>query len=266
MIQKLIILCLAIAVFVYALYLVARQKGAPELRQTTGLRRRFLLATALCVAFLGGCDGPKKIVCYECPPAALAALSAKEKVWYAMRTAWLTMDPKKGKEFRQLVEEGVKEKLLDDATAGVLAATYDATAWHHWYTRGGGQTPVCYGAPSGTIIETQHADRILQKIDLLREAEKNGSIPTNVATKAEAAIIREITILELAGELNNSLCDAKKTDEERKAIRAKLVKIKKEYTAEELPTSESAKKVAKLIVEFETKENKQAPPVEKKAP
>jgi hypothetical protein len=238
--SKILLAILTVAAFVYAGWLVFLRHPLPDLRQATGLRRRFRLATLLFAGLLGSHGCQYAPLCYlpaEPPPATAPA--APRNLSQTLKAAWRTLDPKQSDHFRKKLESAVDEGLVPQRTADMLAVAYNELSFHKQRTRSREPQPTCYDATilGGTMMTSR--ENALKQIELLEKAHASGAIDDQTARKAREALARELEMLFQAENLK---------PDQRAETEGQLIQ---QYDQGKIVPSGSAQDAARLIVEME---------------
>lgn len=229
----------AVAAFFYALWLVANGGALPDSRRSHGFKRRFLLATLLFAGLLssGWADAqtPRK-TCYAPAPPPRQQQDGRATLVSALKAVWITLDAKKGEQFRLMLEKAAGEGKVRPRAGRMLATAFKELAFHQARSSGG---PTCYkmtqfgGAMAGV------RGSALKQVELLRKARESGAIDAETAAKAHAALAREIEMLDRAGSLRGT------------SDRAGEDSLVAEHGSGRVVASDSASVAAAMVVEME---------------
>ncbi len=239
--SKISIPFLLLVAFIYAACLIILRRKLPDSRLKTGLERRFILAVLLMAGMLmtAGCKKGKTTLCYA--PAYRKAEMDKlnpSTVTAALRAAWKVLDVEKGEEFRNKLEECVKNKNMDENVSKMLALAYSEISKHRMRTRLKENMVTCY-EPTALGVKLQESNETaLKQIELLRAVRAKGIVDDETARKVSETLSRELQLLSDAAEVS------KLSYEEQKKF------IEKSKDAGIVP-GEAAKSAAKIIVEIE---------------
>ncbi|HBC85354.1 MAG TPA: hypothetical protein DCZ94_00200 [Lentisphaeria bacterium] len=194
--SKISIAILIVAAFIYAVWLVLLERKLPDLRMKTGLKRRFILAVLLFAGMLmnTGCRSP--VLCYR--PAYTEVDEKTQKTYKVIDTisaAWKVLDADKGEEFRNKLEECVKNKNMDENVSKMLTLAYSELSQHKMMTRNKGEVPTCYKPTVLGFNMQESNETALKQIELLRAAKEKGTIDDETAKKVAETLSRELQFL-----------------------------------------------------------------------
>jgi hypothetical protein len=244
--SKIIIACLAIAAFAYAVWLVVSHRRLPNPKHHKGLQRRFVLATLLFVGLLAAtfsrAGRPPKVTCYDIaiPRHEIRQPVTARKFGVALKAIWRTLDPERNEEFRNKVEAVAAEGKIRKKTAKMLAIAFQELAYHKQRTRGKGLHTMCYEMTplGGTLYTTR--ENALKQLELLAKARESGAIDSETAAKAHAVLAREVEILHRA-----------KGVERAQDWWLAEQSLTRQYKANKIVASDVASVTAAIIVEME---------------
>ena len=196
--SKIVIACLTVAAFGYAVWLVVSRRRLPNPKNCKGLQRRFVLATLLFVGLLAATFSkagmPPEVTCYDIalPRHEIRQPVTAHKFGVALEAIWRTLDPKRSDEFRNKVEAVAAEGKLRKKTADMLAVAFSELAYHKQRTRGKGPRKTCYemSAFGATLYRTR--ENAFKQLELLAKARESGAIDAETAAKAHAVLAREV--------------------------------------------------------------------------
>ena len=239
--SKIVLAVLTVAAFLYAAWLVLFRRQLPDPKQTTGLKRRFILATLLFVGLFGIIPAsaakkkPPRPTCYKPASMRVVQPGACQQLAITLKAVWRTLDPARAQEFRDKLQKAAGDKVIRKKTADMLAIAYADVAYHKKRTRGKGRKMTCYDMTMEMSASTKPRENILKQIELLQKARKSGSISEKSSKRAMTALSREIEMLYRA------------KGKDSRYIR----KLLEEYNQDKLTAGDSATIAAKLIVEME---------------
>jgi hypothetical protein len=271
--MKLLIPFLAIAAFVYALWLVVFRRRLPNPQGATGLRKRFYLAVLLFVGFLtialpslrgrGGLLGPS---CYE-QIAPGPAVSAREGALATLEAVWLTLDSRNGESFARKLDAAVEQGQVQRELSAMLIMAFRELASHKELTRGEGRKAGCYasrGEFAGTLKESRES--AYKQLELLKRARRAGTIDRETAEKCQAVLAIELQMLSQALQLGRGDSEAEKELLLARELRLvgqprrppshydseAEIELMEQYAKGELKPGEAATEAAAFIVRMET--------------
>jgi hypothetical protein len=243
--SKIVIACLTIAAFAYAVWLVVSHRRLPNPKHHKGLQRRFVLATLLFVGLLAAtfskASKPPEVICYVAPAPRqeIQQPTRYQQVTAALKAIWRTLDPKRAEEFRNKLEAIAAEGKLRKKTADMLAVAFSELAYHKQRTRGKGPHVTCYKMTplGGTLVGTR--ENALKQVELLAKARESGAIDAETAAKAHSVLAKEVEMLHRAKGLTRSL------------DRQVQGRLNKQYNAGKVVPGDVASVTAAIIVEME---------------
>jgi hypothetical protein len=241
--MKLLIPFLAIAAFVYALWLVVFRRRLPNPQGATGLRKRFYLAVLLFVGLftmaLPSLRGRGRLLGPSCYEAPQPAVSAQEGALATLAAVWLTLDPKQGESFGQKLEAAVQQGHINQQVSDVLKVAFGQLAFHKDFTSAERRGMRCYQMTQlGGSLRNSRANA-LKQLELLREARKAGKIDEGTAQKCQVVLARELEMFSQAYQLASGDSEGEK-------------RLVDQYSKGELKPGESATEAAAFIVRMET--------------
>jgi len=240
--SKLIVPFLMLGAVLYALWLTLSRAPLPDVSRAAGFRKRFYLATVLFASMLtlfSGSSGCRPGCYVPMPPNESARVAMPRDVLSALRATWLTLDPESGKEFRRILERAAWKGYVSKRTSQMLALAFSELADHRERTRGNKKRASCYDMTALWNAVRTSREAALKQVELLREAERSGTVASETASKARAALERELEMLRRSRAIRNS------ANFERKKW------LVEEYSQSRLRPSDPAKMAASLIVRLE---------------
>jgi hypothetical protein len=239
--SKIILAILTVAAFAYACWLVFLRKPLPDPRQSTGLRRRFQLATLLFVGLMQvtGCAARPALMCYDVAPATQLSRNTVPGGLATVKAVWRTLDPKQSDEFRRKLEAAVGQGAIPQKTADLLAVAYKDLSFHREQTRTKGPHSTCYQMTTlgGTLSKSR--ETALRQLELLDSARASGTVDDQTADKARAVLARELEVFQQAQSLKP---DYRQSDQDR---------LEQQRNEGKIVPSEPAQDAARLIVDME---------------
>jgi hypothetical protein len=243
--SKIVIACLTVAAFAYAVWLVVSRRQLPNPKNCKGLQRRFILATLLFVGLLAAAFSkaarPPEVTCYDIviPRHEIRQPVTVQRFGIALKAIWRTLDPKRSEEFRNKLEAVATDGKLRKKTAKMLAIAFQELAYHKERTRGKGPHKTCYEmTPLGATLYTTRENAVKQ-LELLAKARESGAIDAQTAAKAHAVLAREVEMLHRAKGLEWP---------QDWLARKRLIE---QYKADKIVPSDVASVTAVMIVEME---------------
>lgn len=263
MLHKLGLLLLSIAVLAYSLYLLARKRSIPNALSEKGLRRRFFLATAVCMAMMGasGCGEEPVIMCYkpappsDKPPKQMSLSELRR----AIRAIWISLDSGDSARFEELVDEAVARGELDGDVGDSLVVAYRNTAMQHYLTRGAAMTCYDMAAPSVPFqMPESLAENLVKRVELLREAKAKGTLSAKTIAAAESDVANQIAVLRAALKLRDDWQNGEQPKEYSQELYQKVADVERRFReslkddATRPKPDDAAKEAARIVVEMET--------------
>lgn len=271
--HKLALALLSLVVLCYTIYLIVRKKPIPQPLPEKGLRRRFLLATAVCMSMLGaGCGSPELVQsCYHPGPrprgldsdtSAVAGDNlADDRISFAdlrsaIQATWVSLDPESIERFDSLVEDAVERRMFDEATGESLMDAYGRLAvvpnFEHlaYYAKqrdGQINTTCYYGGPPPLTSASAEAAHLGGRIAIIREMRTKGTLSPEVLQRAEIDIARELIVLRLRQDIDEAWPKTDLPDAMRRQLQNNLSEDRWRPQPDE-----SAIRAARLIIEMET--------------
>jgi hypothetical protein len=219
--MKLLIPFLAIAAFVYALWLVVFRLPLPNPQGATGLRKRFYLAVLLFVGLFGA--------------LLVSDYLYRKGVAWTLESVWMTLDPKTEETFGQKLDAAVRDGLVTQEVSDILEVAFKELAYHREMELQG----TCYDTGTLEIHPWESCELAFKQLELLRNARRSGKIEKDTMDKCQAVLARELEMLSRASKLSRSNSDAVK-------------RLLDEYSKGELKPGEAAAEAAAFIVQMET--------------
>jgi hypothetical protein len=243
MFPKIILPVLALAAFLYALWLVVFRLRLPDPQAAAGVRKRFYLATLLFVGFLtvvltrssGEVPPP---ACYA--PPVQRAVSPQEGVLATLAAVWKTLDPKDGESFGKKLEAAVQQGQMQQQLSDLLKVAFRELAYHRERTRGKGRMVTCYDMSQLGVSLMESRESACKQLELLRNAKQAGKIDKETAEKCQAVLAKELEMLSQANQLRGP------------GAQGREEKLLDQYSKGALKPGEAATEAAAFIVRMET--------------
>ena len=240
--SKIVLAVLTAAAFLYAAWLVLFRRQLPDPKQTTGVKRRFILATLLFVGLFGIMPAsaakkkPPRPLCYRAVNIRVDQPGTRQQFAVTLKAVWRTLDPARAQEFREKLDKAAGEKVIRKKTADMLAVAFAEVAYHKERTHGK-IAVLCYSPAMTTVYFSR--ENVQKQLDLLQKARKAGKVDEQTSNKALAAIAREVEMLYRSRGLKQPIDQIEQNQ------------LNSEYSLNKLFAGDSATIAAKIIVEME---------------
>lgn len=110
-----------------------------------------------------------------------------------------------GDDHRAALDELVGAGELESVVAGEVHVAFEAAAWHVWRANCG---MTCYEPMPGPEYTPFASSQLVSQAEILEDLSDDAAIDRGVVAKAQAAVERDITFLNLSGKEEKALYDA----------------------------------------------------------
>jgi len=183
--SKVIVALLVMAAFIYAVWLVLFRKKLPDPKSTSGLKRRFLIATVLFAALLGT---QSCIHCYQIAKIENYQLH-RQDIIDTLQAVWWTLCLECEPQFREKLDELVEAGYVNRKPADMLRAAFSELAMHKKRKQ-----MSCYITTPLNMRMEKIRETALRRVEMLSKAYLAGTLDEETTQRAKAALAQELEV------------------------------------------------------------------------
>ncbi len=231
------------------------KKKLPDIKKSNGLKRQFMITVFMILFLLSNCntkkDGNTQPEAEKSSKATSGKITSGKINNYSelikvLRSVWQDLNQAEHNRFRQILDKGLKIKLLSPKISDILYIAFKTLAYEKDYKSKYYGKVSCY-KPLFSGMPVYHRRSAYKQMELLEKHYQAGTIKAITLNKIKQTLAYDLETIYQNHQYDQ--CYDKLTDQEKKDL------LDQEAKRDKVQTSPASEKAAQIIVDMQTKED-----------